>query len=510
MYSPSDLTIVIPTLGRQPALLDQILDCITPTASIVVVWDGHAPPDAEFINILHRHSSNARLVCHERNRGLSAARNTGARSTLTPLCMFVDDDIVPEAGFEVRVVAFHNQYRDVLQMMLGCVTWRNGPFANSLTEWYETRSNWSLFHTVQADQNFSFFAGGFTSFKTAALTDIHFDETFVRYGSEDTEFGYRFFRLGGALIYRPDIVGTHMKKLDFESYRRDHTGAGYSHGRMLDLHPDVGMDIDYIVRAINSTVRPEAIDQLCDVANEMLYNIPNPSTDEQCDLLLRLITNQCLQHGLVDYISAHYEGFSDARELALKGQPISREALLEAVIGYAPFKLAMAESASNPATRLRYIDEAVALNPRYAAPRLLAFDNALPDPVTAGLRLAHYLDAYGAALDQHTANKVRYRLENNTAEAPPSSTMSARDLYSRLTQFMANDTGTVIELAQAILERDISHVGARIAWARALEGNEPGVIKLLLAEARFFLRNRPLHEQKDRSAEIAKLMETYL
>jgi hypothetical protein len=389
-------------------------------------------------------------------------------------------------------------------MMLGCVTWRGGPFQNALTDWYETRSNWSLFHTVPAGAPFPYFAGGFTSFKKTAFERLRFDESFVRYGCEDTEFGYRFFAHGGSLSYRPEALGIHMKPLDLASYRRDHTGAGYSHGNLLDIHPDVGLDIPYIIRAITSLISDESLDKLYVVAEELLAKIAEPAKDEQTDLLLRSITTHSIQQGLVTYLCEHHAGFAEARHAALSGKPWPRNVLLERAIDYAPFKLALAQETNDRQSQLHYLGEASALCKHYAAPYIFAFDQALPDRNTAYNALANFLDAQEAHLDNQTRRDIRRRL--GAVEIQTSyDDLSARDLYFILMQAPKSRDET-IQLSQAILSKEVAHVGARIAWARAVADTDPGLMQILLLEARHFLNSRPLREKSDRDIEISALM----
>lgn len=142
------------------------------------------------------------VVEHDRNRGLSAARNTGARNLPSALGMFIDDDIIPCEGFAEEVIRFHNQHPDPDTMLMGCVSRAHHALCQPADRMVRDPGQPRLQPHATAGQPLSNFMGGFTSFKASALADIGFDEGFTRYGCEDVEFGYRFFRRGGL----PDLL----------------------------------------------------------------------------------------------------------------------------------------------------------------------------------------------------------------------------------------------------------------------------------------------------------------
>ncbi|HET6867830.1 MAG TPA: mycofactocin biosynthesis glycosyltransferase MftF [Solirubrobacteraceae bacterium] len=95
-----EVTVVVPVYADP----ERLRACLAPLAggpSVVVVDDGSPDPDpiaaaAEEVG--------ARYVRHTRNRGPSAARNTGLQQATTPLVAFLDADCVPPAGFPRRLL----------------------------------------------------------------------------------------------------------------------------------------------------------------------------------------------------------------------------------------------------------------------------------------------------------------------------------------------------------------------------------------------------------------------
>ena len=75
----------------------------------IVVDDG---PDDDTAAVAERHG--IRLVRHEENRGLSAARNTGIRAARAPIVAFTDDDCVPAVDWLERLLEAYDVSDDAV------------------------------------------------------------------------------------------------------------------------------------------------------------------------------------------------------------------------------------------------------------------------------------------------------------------------------------------------------------------------------------------------------------
>ncbi|MCX9156187.1 glycosyltransferase [Niveibacterium sp. 24ML] len=500
MYSRADLSVAIPTLGRDLALLVQILTRLQAEQLVtIVVWDGHCPPAPEQEALIRQ--LGATLLVHERNRGLSAGRNTGAHAMTTALGMYIDDDIVPAPGFAQAVIDFHNQHPDLLTMMMGCVTWRGGPHQTALTEWFETRGNWNVFHTVPEGRPHANFMGGFTSFKTAVLDDLQFDERFLRYGCEDVEFGYRFFARGGQLLSWPRVLGVHVKQLSPGDYLRDHLGAGYSRGVLVQRQPDAAFSLAWTCKALNTTLPRDALDQIAGIAANLIHIGAGLATQE-LDLVMRLLTEQAIQTGFVEFLTENFPSARALRERALAGEPLDEQTVIDGIEDFAPLLVERARRCGDPQTRTALRARSQMLIPHYAAPLLDAC--AAGDDERARIALREHLASYGKDLDLRTIQMIRSRLgeEDDTL-----ATGGTRALYVSLRSAEATqDTARVVTLAQSILELDPGHAGACIAWARAILKTDAKLARVLLGQARHHVGFRPLHEQETRLPEIAALL----
>lgn len=97
----TDVTVVIPVHGR----IEQLRTCLATLSDrwpVIVVDDGSPDPRAI---AAEAQRADARLVSHETNRGVSAARNTGVGLATTPFVAFLDSDCVPPPGFPGSLLA---------------------------------------------------------------------------------------------------------------------------------------------------------------------------------------------------------------------------------------------------------------------------------------------------------------------------------------------------------------------------------------------------------------------
>ncbi|GAA1867822.1 mycofactocin biosynthesis glycosyltransferase MftF [Pseudonocardia ailaonensis] len=91
---PADVTVVVPVKDRP---LDRLLAALPgDLGGLVVVDDGSADPEPLAALVKAAHGS---VIRHETSRGPAAARNAGLRAATTDLVMFLDSDVVPQAGW---------------------------------------------------------------------------------------------------------------------------------------------------------------------------------------------------------------------------------------------------------------------------------------------------------------------------------------------------------------------------------------------------------------------------
>ena len=181
---------------------------------VVVVDDGSEPP----IEAPAATPLNLRIVRQARRGfGLVRARNAGARAAAHDILVFLDGDVIPEAGLLAAHARWHETVSDALTLGfcayvsvdgISAVAIRTRPGA--LWElfkgrpvdppWFERHMARTDDFTVYRDDLFRAVTGHNFGIGRAFFDEVGgFDESFVRYGGEDTEFAYRAQVRGGLL-----------------------------------------------------------------------------------------------------------------------------------------------------------------------------------------------------------------------------------------------------------------------------------------------------------------------
>lgn len=497
-YQTSDLTVIIPTIKSRKRLLEKLIKHLQKTkiSNIIIVWDcGSTPP-----NLKHTFK-NLTIVSHTKNRGLSAARNSGLNRLETKLGMFIDDDIIPDFNFVDKIVSFHNRHPEKMTTTLSQVTWRDTEFENAITTWFEEFGNWSMFSTTHPGSIMPIFSGGFTSFKRDGFISIRFNEKFTRYGCEDIEFGQRFFKLGGKQVYLPELQGLHYKKLTISSFSQDCIGSGYSNYVYFKLWPNDHQCIGTMKASFSTNM---SIDDCKDSIVKISQFERNSINSDVIAPVISYISNVS---GVTGFRKALLEDFPD-----IKIQPnLCFEENLSQIIDKnnlcKPALLLLAiEFPKNKRVR-KYWQKHKSVWAILKAVLLSHCDNSneLQDAIESVFIASSpriQLDIKQSLVDS------RGQIVSPLIESYPVSLKPARYdirlLYSLAEHHIKhNKYDDALKIAMDILTQQPNHVGA---WLIAAQLSENILTKrFFLSNAEKYLKFRPLTEQNYREKEISRL-----
>ena len=208
---------------------------------VVIVDDGSSEP-----LVAPAGSPLAVRVVHQEDRGfgLARARNTGARAANCEILVFLDCDMMPEAGWLSEHARWHHAACDALTLGFrthvevdgidaAMVRTRPGSLAELFDGRPTERPEWIEYHmtrtrglTSDDDDLFRMVTGGNLGVSRSFFEYAGaYDESFTQWGGEDTEFGYRAFVRGGLLVPVPDAMCWHQgagaKPSDTESASLD-------------------------------------------------------------------------------------------------------------------------------------------------------------------------------------------------------------------------------------------------------------------------------------------------
>ena len=191
---------------------------------VVVVDDGSDPPLRPPACAL-----DVRVVRQERRGfGLARARNAGVRAAAHDILVFLDGDVIPEAGLLAAHARWHHAVSDALTVgFCACVSVAGIDAAavrtrkDTLAELFAGRgldAPWLERHmartgdlTSRHEDLFRAVTGGNFAVSRALFEEVGgFDESFDRYGGEDTELAYRAQVRGALLVPARDALGWHQ------------------------------------------------------------------------------------------------------------------------------------------------------------------------------------------------------------------------------------------------------------------------------------------------------------
>ena len=228
--SAPELSVVIPTLGRSPAL-PEVLERLraqldAPAVELLVVADTAAAP-----------TTPADL--RAQRPGASAARNLGLRQATAPVVLFLGDDILPSPRLLAAHAEHHARLPDERIAVLGHVRWARRLRRTAFMAWLERgiqtdygsiagdRAGWGHFYTtnVSVKRAFALRAGGF-------------DED-IPFLYEDLDLGRRLHDLGLDLRYAREAEAEHLHPPTLDEWRSRMEAVGRAERAFAEKHPDV-------------------------------------------------------------------------------------------------------------------------------------------------------------------------------------------------------------------------------------------------------------------------------
>ncbi|MYC09834.1 MAG: glycosyltransferase [Holophagales bacterium] len=256
---PPPLSVVVPCFDA-PEALELTLAGLEGQSyqkdrfEVIVVDDGSSPPLA----VPGSTPLDVRLVRREaRGFGLAAARNAGARAAAHDILVFLDGDVIAEAGLLAAHARWHQGVADALtQGFCACVSaagldpaairGRTGWLADLLADrpkdppWFERHMARTGDLTSRHDDLFRAVTGHNLGIRKAFFEEAGgFDVSFDRYGGEDTEFGYRVWCRGGLLVPVREAFGWHQGRWGADRERKERD-QDLQAAKLAGLIPDPG------------------------------------------------------------------------------------------------------------------------------------------------------------------------------------------------------------------------------------------------------------------------------
>jgi len=233
------VSVIIPTFRKRELLKATLTSLGQQTypaelIEIVVVDDGADDGTVEYLRSLDTPCTLVPLG-HKTNKGRAAARNTAVRASTGDLTVFVDDDMRCEPDLIEQHVRFHSEHP-------GVVVIGNAVTAPELgrTTAFSYLDEMGV-HRLPAGSvcPARYFVTNNASVGRHHLLDIGlFDETFSRYGFEDTELGFRLEDDAGLnFMYCAEATAYHLHEQTLDDVLEKRIGSVRPLLRLLAKHP---------------------------------------------------------------------------------------------------------------------------------------------------------------------------------------------------------------------------------------------------------------------------------
>jgi len=246
MTSPL-LSVVVPTYDRRgilertlPFLLDQTAH--RRDYEIVVVVDGSRDGTLEMLRA-RRDEPGFRIVVQE-NRGLAAARNRGAREARGEVLLFLDDDMI--ASRDLLAVHRGEHSRPGERVVFGALGLAEGPRRSFLKEGVEIWGREMDARLSAPGRRFRFddcHFGNASMSRELLLRAGGFDESFLRFGNEDYDLGWRLIQSGAEMRYSPGARARQIYDKDLFRWLRDCYCVGRADVALARKHPSLAADL---------------------------------------------------------------------------------------------------------------------------------------------------------------------------------------------------------------------------------------------------------------------------
>jgi len=240
------MTVCIPS-HRRPEALRRLVRSLAEQVRIdpalgegldvLVVLDGGCAESERLVTTLDT-PMRVRII-QQGQRWLAATRNHLAQDAHGDILLFLDDDMVPAPGLLAIHRGFHERRRPAMLIGRWAVPeyWtRAEPNASGDASAFAE----SIVGSSGRVERFDRFSFANTSVPRVEFLRIGgFDEAFVGYGEEDSEFGIRALRSGLEVMHDPSALAWHLQERTLVEDCHQRIEAGRNLVRMARKYPDL-------------------------------------------------------------------------------------------------------------------------------------------------------------------------------------------------------------------------------------------------------------------------------
>ena len=211
--------------------------------SIIIIEDKSTDNTGQIIE-QYQENTQVKIIKHFRNRGLSAARNSGIKASKSIIIGFLDSDMVVKKNWAKQMVCELSKDRVVACM--GGIKLAESLIPNNLDKFLYNPTRGVLKHGENKAIRFKWFLLNNTTVKRTAINEVGlFDESITSYGGEDTDFAIRLWdQHPFGLRFSSNAVGEHYHQRPLSELQEKMENYGKTNYlRLLERYPDHTEDL---------------------------------------------------------------------------------------------------------------------------------------------------------------------------------------------------------------------------------------------------------------------------
>ena len=243
--------------------------------SIIAVNDGSTDNTKEHLEHFKTHP-NFYFFNHDKNKGLSAARNTGIENSQSEIVCFLDSDMVIRPDW-LQLIVVELMAEEIVGV-IGDTTLPKGEKPNLLDHYFYSAQRGARQFGENSAIGWRWFLFNNTAVKRSAIKKTGlFDEKFTSYGGEDTDMAIRLWHnFPDALRFSSKINAEHHHKRSLNQFCKQMETYGQTNlPLLLDRYPEYHQELagDWITTWKGRFLFNALVSNLLRLINIILPNI---------------------------------------------------------------------------------------------------------------------------------------------------------------------------------------------------------------------------------------------
>ncbi len=210
----------------------------------VIIIDDKSTDDTGKLIEQYQENTKVKIIKHFRNRGLSAARNSGIKASKSDIVGFLDSDMVVKKSWAKQMVG--ELSKNGIVACMGVIKLAESLIPNNLDKFLYNQTRGVLKHGENKAIRFKWFLFNNTVIKRTAIIEIGlFDESITSYGGEDTDFAIRLWdKHATGLRFSSKAVGEHYHQRPLSELQEKMKNYGKTNYlRLLERYPNHTEDL---------------------------------------------------------------------------------------------------------------------------------------------------------------------------------------------------------------------------------------------------------------------------